>query len=52
MDYSRLDPLISISGEKVTTVEEWEKYRREEIMVLLENFVYEDNSLIKSLNPH
>ncbi len=40
MDYSRLDPLISISGEKVTTTEQWEKYRREEIMVLLENFVY------------
>ena len=40
MDYSRLDPLISISGEKITTVEEWENFRREEIMVLLSNFVY------------
>ena len=40
MDYSRLDPLISISGEKITSVEDWESYRREEIMVLLSNFIY------------
>lgn len=40
MDYSRLDPLISISGEKITTVKEWETFRREEIMVLLSNFIY------------
>lgn len=40
MDYSRLDPLISISGEKITSVEDWETYRREEIMVLLSNFIY------------
>lgn len=40
MDYSRLDPLISISGEKITTVKEWETLRREEIMVLLSNFIY------------
>ena len=40
MDYSRLDPLISISGEKITCVADWETYRREEIMVLLSNFVY------------
>lgn len=40
VDYSRLDPLISISGEKITSVEDWETYRREEIMVLLSNFVY------------
>ena len=39
-DYSRLDPLISISGEKITSVEDWKTYRREEIMVLLSNFVY------------
>ncbi len=40
MDYTRLDPLISICGEKITTVADWETYRREEIMVLLSNFVY------------
>lgn len=40
MDYTRLDPLISISGEKIETVSDWETYRREEIMVLLSNFVY------------
>ncbi|MBR2021662.1 MAG: acetylxylan esterase [Clostridia bacterium] len=40
MDYSRLDPLISISGEKIQTVYDWETYRREEIMVLLSNFIY------------
>ena len=40
MDYSRLDPLISISGEKIETVADWETFRREEIMVLLSNFVY------------
>ena len=40
MDYSRLDPLISICGEKIQTVHDWETYRREEIMVLLSNFVY------------
>lgn len=40
MDYSRLDPLISISGQKITSVADWETYRREEIMVLLSNFIY------------
>lgn len=40
MDYSRLDPLISISGEKIETVEDWETFRREEIMVILSNFIY------------
>ncbi len=40
MDYSRLDPLISISGQNVKTVSDWETYRREEIMVLLSNFIY------------
>ena len=40
MDYSRLDPLISISGEKIGNVEDWETFRREEIMVLLSNFIY------------
>jgi hypothetical protein len=40
MDYSRLDPLTSISGQKSTSVEDWETYRREEIMVLLSNFIY------------
>ena len=40
MDFSRLDPLISISGEKIATAADWETYRREEIMVLLSNFVY------------
>ncbi|MBE7036013.1 MAG: acetylxylan esterase [Ruminococcaceae bacterium] len=40
MDYSRLDPLISISGEKIETVSDWETFRREEIMVLLSNFIY------------
>ncbi len=36
----RLDLLTSISGEKIETVEDWEKYRRPELMVLLENFTY------------
>jgi len=40
MDYSRLDPLVSISGQRIETVYEWETYRREEIMVLLSNFIY------------
>lgn len=40
MDYSRLDPLISISGEKIENKEDWETFRREEIMVLLSNFIY------------
>ncbi len=40
MDYSRLDPLISISGEKIQNKEDWENFRREEIMVLLSNFIY------------
>ena len=40
MDYTRLDPLVSISGEKITSAREWETFRREEIMVLLSNFVY------------
>ena len=31
----RLDPLISISGQPIKTVKDWEVYRREEIMVLL-----------------
>ncbi|MBQ9920745.1 MAG: acetylxylan esterase [Clostridia bacterium] len=40
MDFSRIDPLISISGEKIETASDWEMFRREEIMVLLSNFVY------------
>lgn len=40
MDYSRIDPLVSISGEKIETVSDWEIFRREEIMVLLSNFIY------------
>jgi len=40
MDFTRLDPLVSISGEKIDTVEDWEMYRRDEIMVLLSNFIY------------
>lgn len=36
----RLDLLTSISGQPITTVADWETYRRREIMVLLENFVY------------
>lgn len=30
----------TISGEKIITIEEWEKYRRPEIMCLFENYVY------------
>ena len=40
MDYSRLDPLVSLSGEKIVNIEDWETFRREEIMVLLSNFIY------------
>lgn len=32
--------LISISGESIASVEKWEKYRRDEIYTLFENFVY------------
>lgn len=32
--------LTSISGEKITTAQDWEKYRRNEIYYLFENFVY------------
>ena len=32
--------LTSVSGEKITTKEQWETYRRKEIMALFENFVY------------
>jgi len=39
-DYSRLDPLISISGIPIQTAADWETFRREEIMVLLSNFIY------------
>ena len=36
----RLDILTSISGMKITNIDDWEKFRRPEIMILLENFVY------------
>ncbi|MBO4978845.1 MAG: acetylxylan esterase [Clostridia bacterium] len=36
----RLDLLTSLSGMPIKTVEAWETYRRREIKVLLENFVY------------
>lgn len=36
----RLDILTSLSGCKITTVEDWEYFRRPEIMMLFENFVY------------
>ena len=35
-----LDLLTSISGRPIETVADWETYRRREIKVLLENFVY------------
>lgn len=34
------DLLTSISGEKITTKEQWEKFRREECMTLLSNYAY------------
>ena len=36
----RLDLLTSLSGCRIETVEDWEAYRRPEIMMLLEDFVY------------
>lgn len=36
----RLDILTSLSGCKITTVEDWEYFRRPEIMMLFEDFVY------------
>ena len=36
----RMNLLTSISGVKITNIEEWEYFRRPEIMMLLENFVY------------
>lgn len=36
----RLDIMTSISGCKITTVEDWEYFRRPEIMMLLDDFVY------------
>ncbi len=32
--------MTTISGEKITTVEEWETFRRGEIMTLLSNYIY------------
>lgn len=32
--------MTSLSGNRITTVEYWEKYRRDEIMMLLKNFIY------------
>lgn len=34
------DLLTSLSGNKITTKEQWEKFRREECMSLLANYVY------------
>ena len=36
----RLDLLTSISGVKIENKEDWERYRRRELMILLEEFVY------------
>ena len=36
----RLDILTSLSGFKIETVQDWERFRRPEIMMLLEDFVY------------
>jgi fermentation-respiration switch protein FrsA (DUF1100 family) len=35
-----LDILTSICGQKITTVEEWEQFRRPELIHLLEEYVY------------
>lgn len=40
MDNPHLNLLTSISGQKIKNVHDWEYYRREEIMVLLSNFIY------------
>ena len=37
---NRLDILTSLSGCKITSAEDWEVFRRPEIMMLLEDFVY------------
>ena len=36
----RLDIMTSLSGCKIETVEDWERFRRPEIMMLFEDFVY------------
>ena len=36
----RLNLLISLSGEPIKTVEDWEAFRRPELISLLENYVY------------
>ena len=35
-----LDLLTSLSGVKITNVSDWERFRRPELMILLEDFVY------------
>lgn len=36
----RLDILTSLSGEKITNTQDWEQFRRPELMMLLEDYVY------------
>ena len=36
----RLDLFVSLSGEPIKTVEDWEAFRRPELISLLENYVY------------
>ena len=36
----RMDIMTSLSGCKIETVEDWERFRRPEIVMLLEDFVY------------
>ena len=38
MEYPKI--LTSLSGKKITTKEAWEKHRRDEILMLFENFVF------------
>ena len=37
-----LDILTSISGQKITSVQDWERFRRPEILTLFKDFVYGD----------
>ena len=40
--------LQTISGETVNTIEDWEKFRRPEIMNLLTNFIYGERPIEKT----
>src|SRR5580692_9858537 len=38
--YTLPDPLLMLSGERVTTADQWYKFRRPELMRLFETYIY------------